>query len=160
MSKAMEWKAAVAATALATTLVTTAVPGTAATLYRWTDANGTPVISDRPPPQGTAYTTSDSGRYAPPRPDNPTTGSNVTKTSVSNSATGPLVTVDPSRAGKTEITPGTEEQCASIDDEIFKLETFARIRQIDPDTGEAIFMTDAQRQERLDKALQFQSERC
>ena len=132
----------------------------AATLYRWTDANGTPVISDRPPPQGTAYTTSESGRYAPPRPDNPTTGSNVTTTSVSQSAAGAMVTVDPSKVGQTEVTPGTEEQCASIDDEIFKLETFARIRQIDPDTGEAIFMTDAQRQERLDKAIQFQSERC
>ena len=159
MSKASKWKTAVAATALATTFLTIGLPGTAATLYRWTDANGTPVISDRPPPQGTAYTTSESGRYAPPRPDS-TTGSNVTTPSVSKSAAGAMVTVDPSKAGKTEITPGTEEQCASIKDEIFKLETFARIRQIDPESGEAIFMTDAQRQERLDKAIQFQSERC
>ena len=28
----------------------------ATTMYRWTDDNGNPVVSDRPPPQGTPYT--------------------------------------------------------------------------------------------------------
>ncbi|MGD2009302.1 MAG: DUF4124 domain-containing protein, partial [Cellvibrionales bacterium] len=51
------------ALALTGWITSATAPSQAATLYRWNDASGSPVVSDRPPPPGTPYTTLDGRRY-------------------------------------------------------------------------------------------------
>ena len=143
MSKLGDWKVAVAATLLAGTLAGVNASSTAATLYRWTDANGTPVISDRPPPKGTDYTTLDSRRYGTsgsiqaPKP-----AGNAAKpeaaSSQSSSQTIPRVGAQSNAATVVEKRP---DLCEQARDNIFKLETFPRIRTTDDD-GTVRFMSE------------------
>ena len=134
----------------------------ATTLYRWTDANGTPVISDRPPPQGTSYTTTEIGRsmssgFAVSPESKPSTASSAGE---SGGTSGSLADTGAPKTMTTRAGTAAAAQCASLADEIYKLQTFTSIRLVNPDTGEVVPLTDAEREARLGKAMQLQSERC
>ena len=159
MSKAGEWKVAVAATVLASALAAASAPSGAATLYRWTDANGTPVISDRPPPQGTAYNTLDGARYgtsgslsAPQKSEanaavtEERADSNTTAEPETNVATATVVEKRP-------------DLCEQARDNVFKLETFPRIRTTDDD-GTVRFMTEDEISGQLETAKKVTEANC
>lgn len=123
----------------------------ATTLYRWNDNNGNPVMSDRPPPVGTTYTTIDSSRY----------GGGSTKP-VSAVPQAPIN--DQARATTSSIAPSEVAQkdpalCSQAKDSIFKLETFARIRTTDDD-GTVRFLSDAERDDRLQRAESIAAAYC
>ena len=143
MSKVYEWKVAVAATVVAGALAATSLPSVAATLYRWTDTNGTPVISDRPPPQGTAYTTLDGGSYgisgslrAPAQSSEP-----APAPASGFKSNGSTADPDAPQSASRTVVEKRPDLCAQAQDNIFKLETFPRIRTTDDD-GTVRFMTE------------------
>lgn len=137
------------------------------TLYRWNDANGNPVVSDRPPPPGTAYTTLDGRRYGvnptKPRANDPAFKEKRDDGDVLKGKGGPKGTLlgeGQSLAEDFSPEPATNAQCAQIKDDIFKLETFARLRAVDPESGDMTYMSDVERETRLKQARKFQEERC
>ncbi|MCH1491926.1 MAG: DUF4124 domain-containing protein [Luminiphilus sp.] len=159
MSKAGEWKVAVAATVLASAFAAASAQVGAATLYRWTDANGTPVISDRPPPQGTAHTTLDTRGYGP-KPSSTPTPTATPPSSEEQQNDGMLLSEGEKPQRRDQPAQASAEECAQIGDDIFKLETFARVRAVNPESGEVLYMTEEDRATRLSEAQQFQRERC
>lgn len=120
------------------------------TLYRWDDAKGNPVISDRPPPVGTPYSTLDANysgnrRMGSIKAPSATAPSNVPLPRVPASSTaGSDASQAPVKKNPT--------LCQEAQDNIFKLETFARIRMEDPVTGEIRFLSDEERQNQLESA--------
>ena len=137
-----------------------AMPVSAGTTYRWVDQNGNPVLSDRPPEAGIPYTKVglDTGfrRYAKPvapevaAPDDAATASSPASPSKSSdqvtSDTTVLVEADP-------------DLCDRARDNIFKLETFPRMRVRD-DSGEVRFMSDEERAEQLATAYEVRDANC
>ena len=129
----------------------------AGTLYRWTDERGNPVISDRPPAVGTPYTTLDGARYGvksssaarTPKPM-PTQQAESVKAGAGPSGDGAK------QAVKIEKHP---ELCDQAKDNVFKLETFPRIRVTDDD-GSVRFMTDEERKDKLASARKDEAAAC
>ena len=123
---------------------------TSETLYRWDDANGNPVISDRPPPIGTPYSTVDPNYSGIRRMG----GSKTPSATAPSSAQLPRV--PPSSSVPRDATQAPVKKnptlCQEAQDNIFKLETFARIRMEDPVTGDIRFLSDEERQNQLDSA--------
>jgi len=159
MSKAGEWKVAVAATVLASAFAAASAQSGAATLYRWTDANGTPVISDRPPPQGTAYNTLDGARYG-------TSGSlSAPQKSEANAAVAEEpAESDPapepeSNVATTTVVEKRPDLCEQAKDNVFKLETFPRIRTTDDD-GTVRFMTEEEVNVQMEMAKKAANAYC
>lgn len=131
--------------------------GDAATLYRWNDVNGNPVMSDRPPPTGTTYTTIDSSRYGgtatrskPPASSN-TAGATATAAASTVSSTRTATAAD--------VLKKDPDLCAQAKDSIFKLETFARIRTTDDD-GTVRFLSEQERTDQLNRAQQIAEAYC
>ncbi len=158
MSKPGKWKAAVAAALITGALAGTSVPSGATTLYRWTDANGTPVISDRPPPQGTPYTASDSRSYGTKPSSTPTPMAAESAPQPANA--GMLLGDGEAPEPREQPAPASAAECAQIKDDIFKLDTFARVRAVDPESGAVLYMTESERAARLADARAFLAERC
>ena len=129
----------------------------AGTLYRWTDERGNPVISDRPPAVGTPYITLDGARYGvksssaarTPKPM-PTQQAESVKAGADRSGDGT------EQAMKTEQDP---KLCDQAKDNVFKLETFPRIRITDDD-GSVRFMTDEERKDKLASARKDEAAAC
>ena len=129
----------------------------AGTLYRWTDERGNPVISDRPPAVGTPYITLDGARYGvksssaarTPKPM-PTQQAESVKAGAGRSGDGT------EQAVKIEKHP---ELCDQAKDNVFKLETFPRIRVTDDDDS-VRFMTDEERKDKLASARKDEAAAC
>ena len=131
------------------------------TTYRWVDQNGNPVLSDRPPAAGVPYTEVgvDSGFNRYPKP----TGMNEPDVNESDatgeSTTGlssPLAASSPARI---EIVSPQPNLCFQAQDNIFKLETFPRMR-VQDDTGGVRFMTDEERSAQLATAYRVRDANC
>ena len=136
-------------------------PAAASPTYRWVDNNGNPVLSDRPPETGIPYTevgvatgfrrypkpvateTTEPGGQAP-------TGS--ASSSLAASSTG-------GQANPTEVVEAQPDLCEQAKDNIFKLETFPRMRVRDDD-GEVRFMSDEERATQLATAYEVRDANC
>ncbi len=122
----------------------------ASTLYRWNDVNGNPVMSDRPPPVGTTYTTINSSRYG---------GTSKSSPTAQTSQIGEQTRVTSRSVAPSEVAKKDPALCSQAKDSIFKLETFARIRTTDDD-GTVRFLSDAEREDRLQRAQNIASAYC
>lgn len=134
---------------------------TDASTYRWVDQNGNPVLSDRPPEAGIPYTEVgiETGfrRYAKPvsaekteSTDNPAPGEKPATLAAST---------DVSESVRIEAVEPQPALCDQARDNIFKLETFARMR-VQDDSGEVRFMTDDERASQLSTAYQVRDANC
>ncbi len=123
----------------------------ATTLYRWNDNNGNPVMSDRPPPVGTTYTTINSSRYGG---GSPTPVPAAPQAPINEQARATTSSIAPSEIAKKD-----PALCSQAKDSIFKLETFARIRTTDDD-GTVRFLSDAERDDRLQRAQSIAAAYC
>jgi len=131
------------------------------TTYRWVDQNGNPVLSDRPPEAGVPYTEVgvDGGfrRYPKPtdinEPDvSESDATGVTPTALSSSS-------KTSSNTRIEIASPQPDLCDQAQDNIFKLETFPRMRMQD-DTGEVRFMTVEERSAQLATTYRVREANC
>ena len=131
------------------------------TTYRWVDQNGNPVLSDRPPEAGIPYTEVgvDSGfkRYPKPtgmnQPDvneSDGTGASSTDSSSASAASSPT---------RIEVVSPEPDLCDQAQDNIFKLETFPRMR-VQDENGEVRFMTDEERSAQLATAYRVRDANC
>lgn len=137
-----------------------AMPVSAGTTYRWVDQNGNPVLSDRPPEAGIPYTEVgvDTGirRYPKPvapetvAPDDMATASSSTPTSQNS---------EKETSHTTLVVEAYPELCERARDNIFKLETFPRMR-VRGDSGEVRFMSDEERAEQLATAYEVRDANC
>ena len=136
-------------------------PAPANTTYRWMDQNGNPVLSDRPPEAGVPYTEGEVGggfrRYPQPtginEPDvneSDATGASSTALSSPSAASSPT---------HIEIVSPQPDLCDQAQDNIFKLETFPRMRAQD-ENGEVRFMTDEERSAQLATAYRVRDANC
>ena len=130
----------------------------AGTVYRWTDAQGNAVMSDRPPPAGTVYTTLNGSKYGASvnAPSNPNAVSPPAETTASSPNSAPPAASDGNREVVIEKRP---ELCEQAKDNIFKLETFPRMR-VTGDDGEVRFMTDEERASQLATAKKVAESNC
>ncbi len=129
------------------------------TIYRWSDANGNPVISDRLPPQGTPYTTIDpkySGRRSR-MSDRGTAAATLPESAALPNV--PPSTIDAPQTSTPRVSKNPKI-CQEAQDNISKLETFARIRIEDPTTGEIRFLSDDERQSQLEIAREQANIHC
>lgn len=124
---------------------------TATTLYRWNDENGNPVMSDRPPPVGTTYTTINSSRYGG--------GASQPLSTASQAPSNEQAMVTTNSIAPSEVAKKDPALCSQAKDSIFKLETFARIRTTDDD-GTVRFLSDAERDDRLQRAQSIAAAYC
>jgi len=131
------------------------------TTYRWVDQNGNPVLSDRPPEAGVPYTEVgvDGGfrRYPKPtdinEPDvSESDATGVTPTALSSSS-------KTSSNTRIEIASPQPDLCDQAQDNIFKLETFPRMR-VQDENGEVRFMTDEERSAQLAAAYRVRDANC
>ena len=132
----------------------------AGTTYRWVDDNGNPVLSDRPPEAGTPYTEVgvDSGfrRYPKPATDSPAEESPESAGSASTSVSQSAPRASDSTLSIVEPRP---ELCTQAMDNIFKLETFPRMR-VQGEDGEVRFMSDEERAAQLQRAYTVRDANC
>ena len=136
-------------------------PAAASPTYRWVDDNGNPVLSDRPPETGVPYTEVgvDTGfrRYPKPVADEAAEpGAQAPAGSTSNSlaanATG-------GQSARVEVVEAQPALCERAKDNIFKLETFPRMR-VQDDDGEVRFMSDEERATQLATAYKVRDANC
>lgn len=121
----------------------------AADLYRWQDANGNPVISDRPPPAGTPYTTLNGSKYGVKgrrtsvRPPPPSTA-NRASPQASKEPAPQIIEVPVVR----EADPS---KCEAAKENQFKLSNFPRIR-VQDDNGVVRFLSHEEIQTQIETA--------
>ena len=154
------WRSRVRSITLLVTFgLTPCLVAAAGDMYRWSDNNGNPVISDRPPPLGVPYTVIDADRYgakanvvaAPPPPN---------KEQAQKETSSPVGDRQSAGGGGTRIEIEKHpELCDQAKDAIFQLETFARVRVTDDD-GTVRFMTDEERAEQLARAREVANANC
>lgn len=131
------------------------------TTYRWVDQNGNPVLSDRPPEAGIPYTEIgvDSGFKRYPKPtginepdvnESGAAGASSTDSSSASAASSPA---------RIEIVLPQPDLCDQAQDNIFKLETFPRMR-VQDENGDVKFMTDEERSAQLATAYRVRDANC
>ena len=154
------WRSGVRSITLLSILgLTPALVANAGDMYRWSDGNGNPVMSDRPPPLGVPYTVIDADRYgakanvvaAPPPPNNEQAQRETPSPAGDRQSGG--------AAGTRIEIEKHPELCDQAKDAIFQLETFARVRVTDDD-GTVRFMTDEERAEQLARAREVANANC
>ena len=130
------------------------------TTYRWTDDNGNPVLSDRPPAAGTPYTevgvNTGLRRYPKPTSIDEEKTSDAAPTSVPANA---MRDASEGNANSLQVVQAEPALCEQARDNIFKLETFAQMRVQDSD-GTVRFMTDEERSEQLATAYRVRDANC
>ena len=152
MPTALSWNATIITTCLLGVL---AHPTMAAIMYRWSGINGRPVISDRPPPPGTAYTTLDSAQYRKSAIRRDKKASDTVERGATN----------PSRQAPSESPAASvhiqknADLCKHAQDNIYTTENFSRIRTVDPD-GTVRFMSSAEIEVKLSDARQVEKSHC
>ena len=136
-------------------------PAAASPTYRWVDGNGNPVLSDRPPETGIPYTEVgvDTGFRRYPKPVATETvdpGGQAPADSTSASLAANATDVQSNRVEVVEVHPAL---CEQAKDNIFKLETFPRMR-VQDDNGEVRFMSDEERATQLATAYKVRDANC
>ena len=128
--------------------------------YRWTDENGNPVLSDRPPAPGTPYSevSEAGGLKRPAGPVEPASPPDERSVSGQMPVTesGPKGRV--SHGGAEPVSP-EPALCDQANDNILKLETLPRVR-IEDRQGEIRFMTEDERAAQLAAAYQVRDAHC
>ena len=136
-------------------------PADASPTYRWVDDNGNPVLSDRPPETGTPYIEVgvDTGfrRYAKPAATETTEPGGQAPTGSASVST--LASSTGAEANLTQVVVADPALCEQAKDNIFKLETFPRMRVRDDD-GEVRFMSDEERAAQLANAYKVRDANC
>ena len=137
-----------------------AMPASASTTYRWVDENGNPVLSDRPPQAGVPYTEVgvDTGIRRYPKPVAPEVVA-PEDAALGASSTPMADTSDQITSDVTIAAEADPDLCERARDNIFKLETFPRMRVRD-DSGEVRFMSDEERAEQLATAYEVRDANC
>ena len=136
-------------------------PADAGPTYRWVDDNGNPVLSDRPPETAIPYTevgvNTAFRRYPKPAAtETPEPGGQAPADSASASLAANATDGQSNRAEVVEAQPALCEQAR---DNIFKLETFPRMR-VQDDDGEVRFMSDQERATQLATAYKVRDANC
>ena len=129
--------------------------------YRWIDNDGNLSISDRPPPPGIAYEKINGARYDSPgstKPDSPIAETPIVSGQQSDSTARSSQTNDFAISGGNQ--PERDAQlCRQATDNVFTLETFARVRTTD-ENGTVFFMDDEERAEQLSAAKELIDQHC
>ena len=138
-----------------------AMPASASTTYRWADENGNPVLSDRPPEAGVPYTEVgvDTGIRRYPKPVAPGTVAPGDAATASRSTPTSKNSDKETAANTTVVVEAYPELCERARDNIFKLETFPRMR-VQDDSGEVRFMSDEERAKQLAIAYEVRDANC
>ena len=156
----MDRKPAFICTAIAPAmfLLLLTAPVGANTTYRWVDQNGNPVLSDRPPEAGVPYTKVGvkMGIWRYSKPAAPETGAPDDGAAVDSPSPVPSHSIAEREAADAEPLPALCEQAR---DNIFKLETFPRMRMRD-DSGEVRFIDEAEREQELAIAYEARDANC
>ena len=152
MPTALNWTATIF---IACLLGLLAQPTVAAIMYRWSDINGRPVISDRPPPPGTAYTTLDSAQYRKSAIRRDKKASDT----VERGATNPSQQAPSESPAASVHIQKNADLCKHAQDNIYTHENFSRIRTVDPD-GTVRFMSSAEIEVKLSDARQVEKSHC
>ena len=142
-------------------LVLQGQPADASPTYRWVDDNGNPVLSDRPPKTGIPYTEVgvDTGFRRYPKPvasDNAEPGG---QTPAGSASVSTLASSTGAGANPTTVVEAHPALCEQAKDNIFKLETFPRMR-VQDDNGEVRFMSDEERATQLATAYKVRDANC
>lgn len=144
------WSKRLAATCALGVLVWAGSNSVAASeLYRWQDANGNPVISDRPPPSGTPYTTLNGSKYgvkgrrASVRPLPPSTASQARPATSKEQA--PKIIEVPA------VRDTDPSKCEAAKENQFKLSNFPRIR-VQEENGAVRFLSREEIQTQIETA--------
>jgi len=136
-------------------------PADAGPTYRWVDDNGNPVLSDRPPEAGIPYTEVGVGtgfrRY--PKPIATETAESGGQAPATNAPSSPLSSTTGGQSNRVEVVDAQPALCEQAKDNIFKLETFPRMRVRDDD-GEVRFMSDEERATQLATAYKVRDANC
>ena len=136
-------------------------PAAASPTYRWVDGNGNPVLSDRPPETGIPYTEVgvDTGfrRYPKPVATETTEPSGQPQAGTASGST--LASSTGAEANPTTVVEAHPALCEQAKDNIFKLETFPRMR-VQDDNGEVRFMSDEERATQLATAYEVRDANC
>lgn len=133
---------------LAVSLALVSVGASATKMYRWTDANGNPVVSDRPPPQGTPYTEI-SANYSPE------TRKQALRDTPRNTPPESMTPTVPVGGDDGKI----PELCQRALDHIDKLENAPTIATTDG-AGNVRVLTDEERAEQLADARAMAAKHC
>ena len=152
MPTALSWTATIITTCLLGVL---ANPSLAAVMYRWNDINGRPVISDRPPPPGTAYTTLDSAQYGKSAFQRNKQASDTVETKAAN----PFQQAPSESPAASVHIQKNADLCKHAQDNIYTYDNFSRIRTVDPD-GTVRFMSSAEIEAKLSDARQVEKRHC
>ncbi|MCH1602062.1 MAG: DUF4124 domain-containing protein [Luminiphilus sp.] len=136
-------------------------PADASPTYRWVDDNGNPVLSDRPPETGTPYTEVgvDTGFRRYPKPVATETTQPGGQAPTGSASASPRASSNGAEANPTKVVEAHPALCEQAEDNIFKLETFPRMRVRDDD-GEVRFMTDEERATQLATAYKVRDANC
>ena len=136
-------------------------PADASPTYRWVDDNGNPVLSDRPPEAGIPYTEVgvDTGFRRYPKPVATETAEPGGQAPAGSTSTSTLASSTGAEANPTQVVAADPALCEQAKDNIFKLETFPRMRVRDDD-GEVRFMSDEERAEQLQTAQSVRDAYC
>ena len=129
--------------------------------YQWIDNDGNLSISDRPPPPGIVYEKIDGARYEPPKSTKPD-GRIAETPVVSGQRSDP--TARSGQPSGSAIAGGNQPErdaqlCRQATDNVFTLETFARVRTTD-ENGTIFFMDDEERAEQLSAAKELIDQHC
>ena len=132
-------------------------PADASSTYRWVDDNGNPVLSDRPPETGIPYTEVgiDTGFRRYPKP----VATETTQAPTSSASSSLLASSTDGQSNGMEVVEPQPALCEQAKDNIFKLETFPRMRVRDDD-GEVRFMSDEERATQLATAYKVRDANC
>ena len=136
-------------------------PAAASPTYRWVDGNGNPVLSDRPPETGIPYTEVgvDTGFRRYPKPIADEAAERGGQTSAGSASGSTLASTNGAEANPTTVVEAHPALCEQAKDNIFKLETFPRMRVRD-DNGEVRFMSDEERATQLATAYKVRDANC
>ena len=136
-------------------------PAGASSTYRWVDDNGNPVLSDRPPKAGIPYTEVgvDTGFRRYPKPVATETAEPGGQAPASSTSASPLASPNGAEANPTTVVEAHPALCEQAKDNIFKLETFPRMRVRDAD-GAVRFMSDEERASQLATAYTVRDANC
>lgn len=131
---------------------------TAREIYRWQDERGNPVISDRPPPSGTPYTTLNpyQPRLLQGSAQEPgTTQSRSPSGNLPNTAQTGVARAVQDRPKSSTNTSNAKtvnaDQCVKARDALRVLETFPKILVQNQDNGDG-YLSDTERSERIELA--------
>ena len=136
-------------------------PAAASPTYRWVDDNGNPVLSDRPPETGIPYTEVgvDTGFRRYPKPVATETAEPGGQAPAGSTSTSTLASSNSAKAKSKTVVEAHPALCEQAKDNIFKLETFPRMR-VQDDDGEVRFMSDEERAEQLQTAQSVRDAYC